>query len=362
MLSSVAGDTIPRLPDEGDAQYELRQEFINQQLQSLAQMVNDLDEIVIGGTIDAEARKLIVDFSVTAVPGSELAEQLAAGSGLNSRFAGFVVDDATLSANINTQVAETDAGGVVSMLNALRAQLESTIGEDALPQEVADVAHGVIDEFMELAFVETIKAGRIDVGVTLLGEGPYTVCLGAHVPKRDELVKFFDNLVEQLENEVGFYGIQKNVAEHAGVTFHNASVPIPGGDLGELLTSLFGNELEVVIGFGEDSLYVAIGADGLESLKAAIDRSAQLADTETPPIRAELALAPLLDSLSAIDAADASLSNFALNVEPGKDRVTVVGESIENGFKIHVEAEEGIVAMIGSFFQMLVPQVGGLAE
>lgn len=362
MLSAVGGESIPRMPEESDAQFELRRDFINAQLQSLAQMVNDLDEILIGATIDADARKLLVDMSVTAVPDSGLAEQLATGTGLTSQFGGFMVEDATLSMNVNTEVSESDATSVVSMLEAMRRQFESMVPLDELPQEASDLAHEFLDEFVDLAFVKTIEAGRVDLGVTVLGDGPYTVVLGAHTPKRDELVALFERMVDTLENEVGFYGVQKNVAAQGDVKFHRVSIPIPGGELGDAIVELFGNELEVVIGFGPESTYMAMGDDGLETLRKAIDRSSETADEITPAIRVDVAVSSMLESLADLDDTDANLSNFALNVEPGKDRVTVVGDAIENGFRIHVEAEEGILAMIGSFFQMMAPQIDGITQ
>ena len=67
------------------------------------------------------------------------------------------------------------------------------------------------------------------------------------------------------------------------------------------MVELIGETLEVVVGIGKDSLYVAAGRDAMNKLKQAIESSAAEATTPVPPMQFSLSGAlPLAKFFAAV--------------------------------------------------------------
>ena len=80
-------------------------------------------------------------------------------------------------------------------------------------------------------------------------------------------------VAELAKDEPEFPGIKFNADTHANVRFHTLKLPVPA-DAGEDVRNLLGDELEVAIGTGDKSFYLAFGKDSVGTLKKVIDQSA----------------------------------------------------------------------------------------
>ncbi len=351
-------ENMPRLPDEGDAQFEMRTELMRSQLDSLTTLMEELDEVTFGVTIDTEKELGIIDLIITAVEGSAAAEQMAQASEGKTRFGGFLPEDGTMVGNINAVLSQDDIDQFLGMVEQIRSEIMDQIdGLDVIPDEaIRDQVKELVGEFVDIAQA-TVESGRLDASVAMTGEGPFQLMLGMQVAEGDELAKLFEKLVEMAETEAGFYGVQLDVDKHEGVRFHTLNVPYIGGEEGEMLETLFGSDLEVTLGLSEDAAYVCIGADGVETLKAAIDKSVEVADKELPPAHMRMHIGPFLELLSEIDTEDPVLSSMTLEVPEEDDQVEVIVTNIERGTKIHVEAEKGVLGALGTMIMTAAPQM-----
>jgi len=128
---------------------------------------------------------------------------------------------------------------------------------------------------------------------------------------------------------------------------------------GEMLESLFGSDIEFTFGLAKDAAYLAVGTEGVDKLKAAIDKSEELADEKVPPMRMVMAIGPLLELLADVDAGDDPLlSSLTLEVPEEDDRLYIVVKPVENGIQIHVEAEKGVLGALGTAVMTAAPQMG----
>lgn len=353
-------ENMPRLPDEGDAQYELRTRMMKDQLTSITEAMDELDEVTIGMTVDREKEMGVLDFTVTAVEGSATAEQYAKMGSGRTKFGGFFDQEAAMTANVNMFLSSEDIDEATGLVESIRSELMKQIdGFDAIPDEqIAAQLKEVIGEFIDVA-QSTVDSGRIDGGMALQGEGPFNLIVGTTVAEGDELARLFEDLVDLAETEAGFYGVQLDVGKHKGVRFHTLILPYFGGAEGEMLETLFGSDIEFTFGMSKDAAYLAVGTDGVDRLTKAIDASEEMADKEVPPAQMVMALGPLLNLLAEVDAGDDPLlSSLTLEVPEEDDRLYILMKPVENGVQIHVEAEQGVLGALGTAVMTAAPQMG----
>ncbi len=75
-------------PDQAELQRELNANSFEQ----MVDLINDMDELVLGMEVDAEDSGIHMDFTFTGIEGSQMAEQIDLLDGAESRFLGFLMD------------------------------------------------------------------------------------------------------------------------------------------------------------------------------------------------------------------------------------------------------------------------------
>jgi len=74
------------------------------------------------------------------------------------------------------------------------------------------------------------------------------------------------------------------------VRFHTASVSVPSEDK---ISKVIGNKLDVAVGLGANSVYLAVGTDSLNMCKSLIDKSKAETSKQLPPFQVNVALLPI---------------------------------------------------------------------
>lgn len=334
--------------DDDDVQ--LQPQIARHQVEMLGKAINEIDAITLGWSIDSEGKRALIDLNMTAIEGSDTAKQLASVSNSASKFAGFLMPEALLTAHINSVAQEPDIEQSLAMLGQLRTHIMDSIDEDEdLPDEEAkDLVKELVGEALEVAEA-TVKNGRFNGGLTVVGEGPLTIVAGGMVADGEKLEEVAKKFIKLAENEPDVPEVKLDVDEHKGVKFHTATIPLPDDEDGEKAKQVFGEEALVTVGFGPDSFYVALGDDGLETIKAVMDKSAEGASEELPPLEISLALAPLMKFAAQQEDANPGVAMIAESLkEGGADHLKITVRPIENGVQYQIEGEEGIIKLIGS--------------
>lgn len=362
MLPGGIGDNLPDLSSlgGGGAMQEQMQALMAQMnFDAIAKALNDTDELTVGMSIDRTAKKVTGDFTMTAVDGSGTVTELAQLSSVKTRFGGFLVPDAALSANVAMPLSSGDIVQVRSSVESMRSDLVRRVdeaggilGED----RIKDLLKTFIGDLFDVAD-RTIDAGMIDVGVAMLGEGPHTLALGGKVADGKRLQEVIDGMIDTIESEAGFYGFDRDYAEYKGVKFYKVDAPLPPDEIGDTLASLFGT-LRVVMGFSENAAYLGMGEDPLEAIKKAMDDSEASADSNVPPLRATVKLGTLLKLMPAEGEQAASVKAAADALDGADDRIDITMSSIERGINIHFEGQEGLLKLFGVMLTSLGPGAG----
>ncbi|MCH8839382.1 MAG: hypothetical protein IH831_01640 [Planctomycetes bacterium] len=343
---------LKKLPNESDEQFAARKEMTAAQLEQLKQLINDIDELTIGLALDGSEQRAYLDFAYTAVAGSKLAEQIAMYNDAKTNFAGFFQPDAAMMMSFASKMHEADIAQMDQMFGALRKQMKAAVEQEAdLPSDEArEVVLSALDDFLD-AVQSTFQAGMMDGGMVLnLAPNSVTFVAGGFIGEPAKVESGLKKIAEVVKEEKDFPGIQWNAENHADVSFHTLSLPIPEHE--EESRQMFGETIDLAVGIGKQSVYFAFGRNCLEAAISVIDASLAEPQKSVPPMEMTISLKQIMETAAAF--ADESekpmLQSIAAmlgNEAVGRDHVRIVTQTIPNGIRTRIEAEEGVLRAIG---------------
>ena len=348
-------------PGEDDDAYESRRKLVEAQVQQMVTSINETKEATVGWKIDREKKTTFVDLRLAAIPGSKTAAQMSQMQEMASDFSGFVDNAAAASLSFVAKVPTQDLEQQVTQLESYRAgalaHVERKEGDDpAIKKEKKAALNELFD-----VLVATLKSGKMDGGVSVaLGEKEMSVVAGILVANPQKLESAFKKLVGILkEKEKDFPGVKYDAVKYKDVRFHTTAIPV---EAGEDIAKVVGDKVDVAVGFGAKQLYVAVGTNSIDKMKAAIDRSASSAGKMFPPAQLTMAFAPIL-KFAATVSPNPRVSEMAneLAQSAGKDHVVVAVRPVgtDGAVTYRVTAEEGILKLLGEFNKQRRPGAGG---
>lgn len=330
-------------------QDQLQLQFQRMQLEQIVKVINELDQLTIGFAIDAKANHTVLDLAMTALPDSELAQEMAASANdTASQFSGFRLAESIVSLHLNSKASETDVEQTAGMKASLRAKIDEQIDNDQNldDPEVKAKAKELIGKLVDV-LGDTLKQGQINGGLAVVGELPLTIVAGGLVADGAQLEQVVKDFFELTAEEPGQPKPKYDVAKHQGVRFHSISVPIDeNAENAEQIKMALGETIEVVLGFGKDRFYLGVGQEALPTIKKVIDASLTPSTEKLPPLTLSVALAPVLKIVAENGNPQAAM--FAEQLAGGKDHINITLDSIENGMRYRIEAEEGVNKLIGT--------------
>ncbi len=340
------------LPNEPDEQFAAREEMAAAQIEQLKQLINDIDELTIGLALDGSEQRAYLDFVYTAVAGSKLAEQIAMYNDAKTNFAGFFQPDAAMMMSFASKMTEADIAQIDQMFGALRKQAKSAVEQEAdLPSDEArEVVLSALDDFLD-AVQSTLQAGMMDGGMVLnLAPNSVTFVAGGFIGEPAKVESGLKKIAEVVKEEEDFPGVQWNAENHGDVSFHTLSLPIPEQE--EESRQMFGETIDVAVGIGKQSVYFAMGRNCLEAAKSVIDASAAEPQKSVPPMEMTVSLKQIMEMVAAFaDEGDQemlqSIAAMLGNEAVGRDHVRFVTQTVPNGIRTRIEAEEGVLRAIG---------------
>lgn len=355
-MKSGMEDGLKRKDDESDEDYETRRKLAEAQIAQVEQMVNEVDEVTTGWAIDSTQQKTFLDFTYTFLPGSKLAKQIAGQGTPKTNFAGFFQPDAaatfTFAAQSDPETIKENIEQMRATMATMRKQAEKAIDEeeDIPDDETRTAVKAALNDFMD-AFEATMETGHFDGGAALqLGADKFTLVAASHIKDPAKFESGLKKLAAIAEKEPDFNGVEWNAASHEGINFHTLAVPVPADE--EEARKFFGEKVDVAIGIGAESVYVAIGEGNLDAVKKAIDASKAEPGKEVPPFEFSASLGQIM-ATAAANAQDGNtdiyqaIAEMLKNDAQGRDHIRASGTLVENGLKYRFEAEEGVLRAIG---------------
>ncbi|MBC8351914.1 MAG: hypothetical protein H8E66_07985 [Planctomycetes bacterium] len=340
--------------EDDDDKRRAQQEVGGRVIGRIGRFADEADQLTVGWGTSSNEGKTFIDFSATALAGTNLAKEIESAVTIKSEFAGFLVPGAAATVHFTAPVLKEDVEKTVLMLNAAREKaLEEIDKDDDLPNDEARAAaKDIVGSLMDV-LQQTIEAGKLNGGATLLLE-PQNInfVAGGFIADGKSVEKDLKRLVKLAKQAKDNPGVEvKFDAEtHGGVSLHTIVVPIPQRE--EEARKILGDKMITVVGTGAKSVYFAFGTDSVELLKQVIDGSAA-AKGETSPMTVNIALGPILNFAASIDddPVVAGLAEAMKNGQ-GKDQIAISSKGIPRGIAYRVEVEEDVLQLIGQAAKM----------
>ena len=320
--------------------------LVDQGLENMESLIQDSHQITLGMGIDKAKKNTFFDMSYTAVPGSKLAQQMAASADAKTAFGGFQLPGAAVTAMSTQKVSPEDLQQAMVAVDAFREQVLAELENDPSlndPQIRASVKE-VVDIFFDVG-TSTAKTGVLDTAATLLlQEQSMTFIAGVKVAAGDKLDTAVRKLVELSKDQPDFPEVKVDADQYKGIHFHTLNVPIPAGEAQLVL----GDALDGVLGIGKDAVYMAFGKDALGTLKQAIDSSGDNNAKASAAMKMVVSLGAIVKFMASVQP-DETLDRLAEAVETlqGSDQVNILYETIKDGVRGTLTIDEGVIELLG---------------
>ena len=245
------------------------------------------------------------------------------------------------------------------MLQLLRGEAMKGIESDKNlhTDQERDKAKAIVGQLLQVA-EDTVKGGKSDAGaVLLLKPKSLSFGVGGLVADGTKLADALKDLVAFAKDKAApLPEVKFDAEKHAGVTFHTASIPLQTSK--EEARVLLGDPLQVVVGTGAHSAFLAFGQEPLELLKKVIDQSASGASKPLPPGQLTIALTPILELAASMNDNPALKTTLdSLKQTPGEDRILISTMPVDRGLTVRLQLEAGVVKVIGEAARMLAPLI-----
>jgi len=323
-------------------------------------LVEDTEAVTLGFEIDAESQTTHIDISVTAVEGTKLAAEMATVEEANSAFAGFLLPEAAATFHAAGKSADTDVEQMLLLLDVIREQAMKGIEEDddLANDEERATAKSIVGQFLDIA-EQTVKARTVNFGgVLVLKPNSLAAALGGFVSDGDALEQAIGELWDfAKEKDPNVRNLDVNTQTHRGVTLHTTNVPLK--DQQKEASDVLGDPLEVVLGVGEKSVYLAFGKESTDLLKQILDKSAEDAGGKFAPGEVNVSLTPILEFAASLDDNPGVQTALeSLKAADGKDNITLTVMPAKRGVTLRFAVEEGVISAAGEAGKAIGPLMG----
>jgi hypothetical protein len=337
-----------QLGDQFDSELDAAQEAALEQMEQLEDLISDTQQLVIGCLIDPTEKKLVIDGAIQFLEGSDLAKQMDAQADLKSDFtalrpeksSGYLRATSVMSNDKEKELAKE------SLRDSIEQTLEMIRQQSELPQEYMDAFQSLIEGIESIA-QQSIDQGVLDGALSFdFEQDELRLLAGVKVADgkdvQQKLKDFLGGLPQSGEVQAEF-----DVASHAGFQLHQATIKLPKTE--EISSLGFGESAQLSMAGSGDVILLCLGADGLATLKSAIDRLQTTKGVQVTPLEGSAragSLARLAQSLRS----DAMLEELvpAFDLLSEDDTIKVTGTILPRGMVMRVSLDEGVLRALGT--------------
>ena len=247
--------------DTGEAAKKALGEFVKLGTRYL-ELGKGAKEAAVRVTYDPEAGDLTAEATLTAVPGSPLANELAARKSKPHRFAALVTPDAVMAS--------------VARLPFFEPELReaAVIGLDRLRDEAKNgpaQPRAMFDEILK-GLIRTVKTDEVDFAYVLRGpakDGTFSGVVAVSFDDPSGVEKELKKVVEAELPPEFKDALKWDAAKAGGVSIHTLTLTKLGGFTAGV-QRLFGEDATVAVAFAPKAVYVAVGPDAVATITAAM--------------------------------------------------------------------------------------------
>jgi len=325
-------------------------------LQDWQQVARDVEEITFGWKLDEDAANGALEASMIARKGSPTAKFLAGADKVRTAFGGLQLPDAVFSARCSGAHPPLNDKDLDAVIDAMRARAYAKVECKAESSEEKKVGRQIVDGFLDV-FKSTAATGKIDAAVSLrLDKDAVTYVAGRYVADGPKLEATINDLVAAVRKKhpkcVG-KAVKLGTKKVRDVNFHVASFPIPEKcPRHDDMVEAVGKRFTLVLGIGDEAVYVAAGRDAAKTLKKAIGASKKAGRSPVPPASFTLDLGKLAELATHCPkekvSATAEKVLEIFKAAKGNDQIRGELLPIKRGLKYRLELDEGLLRLMAT--------------
>lgn len=342
--------------NEQDGAYQFRRNQSASQMEFFEGLLNYGESFMIGLDASEDKKSVTLELEILAKKNSPFAKELSEFTGKKSYFSSLVDDNAPLSASMSVKLNKTNQKQYISTIVFAKEQIlkqltRQNLGDGQTPLESDKRMLSRIGD----PLLHTIEKGFLDIFLQLDGNPQDRMSLigGAKIEEGRTLARGLPEFLNKIQ-ELNQNGpvIELNHFTHRNVTFHKISGRSQQGQPAR--EGMFGKSPAFYVGVGANTIWFTFGGDhALNSLKSSMDKVAdrsrigQKTNTRAPVH----AVANISRWLSIAPTGEKGPGKGRLQAEkafvPGKDRISFEVRPLDNGVRMRVKFEEGMVQFVG---------------
>ncbi|MEY4178868.1 MAG: hypothetical protein RLY70_2442 [Planctomycetota bacterium] len=321
-------------------------------MKSIEDFMEQADQITFGIAVDGRTSGMTLESSVTAKAGSELAKQMESAYSVKSAFGGIGGRAPAALMSLTMALMPADIAQITAGMTTARQQAMQAIDDDAgVPNDKKEPLKAALGGILDVVQA-TMSAGKIDgaAAVNLL-PGSIEVVGGAVVADGLKLEKSVKQIVEMVQDQPGFPQVQLDFAKQDGVNLHK--IEIPAGEIDPNLGRLLGDRLEIILGFSRDRALLAVGRDGVSTMRQVTGASPNAGPSL--PMQMRIALGQWMKMANAVESNPATQAlSAAADQANGDDTVSMSIRPIERGSAYTLQVSGGVVKMAGTALKAMM--------
>jgi hypothetical protein len=289
-------EAVKKRPTETNAAYELRRLAVEQQADRFARLLTNTAELKAGWITDAAKNQYSGHSTMTGLPDSLLARDIAAIGTEKSKFA--KVPDPEKSALIGRILMPVNEQVQADQKNLYEKWLtvwKERIDERKEASAESKTARKEMADHVQKMLISGLGIGWVDAFVEMTPSGSdfYTGVAGVRVADSAEILP----ILELLPKITDGWKVELNTGEESGTKLHRLDLK---AKLPSSLKDAFGDSGLVIVGTGPQTLWISSGPDAEAKLKAALAAaSGDGAETAVDPVSMKMQLRPVLKFLTA---------------------------------------------------------------
>ncbi len=332
-----------------DEQCAMQQASLKQAFDQLDKLSKELDTLVLGLGVDAEAKSIYFDVETRALKDTDLAARCAAMKDAKTNFAGFAVPGAAMTMLSASTTDKEQVTQAKAMLDNVKSATTKQLDEnDELGDKRRDLAKQLLGDVFEVA-KKTLDLGKSDGAIAvLLGDHP-AVIGGAMIADGKKLKSALHKLAKEVQSESPDLAqmIKLDAEEYEGIKFDEATVPVPpAGGAREVL----GDSVQIAVGISDSRIYIGAGKEPIAAIKKAIDASKDDPDKSISPMEMVISTAPIAkfiaDNAPKSDAGKKKAKKLADQVAKLKNQLTITLKPVTDGTLMRVTVEPGALKTV----------------
>lgn len=334
---------------ESESSYRLRRANGESWLELIDKVVNQGEELTIGGRMDPEQKRAFIDFEIAGTSDSKLAKFFQDMAGKRTYFGNLIQNPSTLTMSVSWLLDEKQRGLFTQFFEVAKTEIASRAEKDG----VANVAP--IIEPLFKALLASAEAGHIDGFVQIVGDEPgrYAMLGGAKlIASRNFPGQVTDLLKFVKDNPNGNETVSKLELEVESIDSHpvHRIQVTPPDKPGQ---RMFGEASHLYLYATPQAVWFAFGGDAATTaLKDAVAQAALPQDPMQNRNRVPFQLVTHAKNWMSVANEDtprqiAFNETARASFESENDAMRIDVRPTDNGVRLRVEFQEGFIALMG---------------